>query len=217
MPDTIQASTKGWTSVQANSLAAVCLLAGIAGGWFSRGSQNAALTGAVVAASVPVPSQTGSSPASQVLSQSRLSEMADAQAAPMLKKLKSDSSNPELLSGIGNIYYDAQQYPNAVSYYERALRGKPADAAVRTDMATAYWYMGNADEAIAQFNKALTYGPNQPNTLFNRGLVKWQGKKDSAGAIADWEKLLAVNPNYEEKDKVKEMITEAKKQGAVKP
>jgi tetratricopeptide (TPR) repeat protein len=217
MADINEASTKSWTSVKANSLAAVCLLAGIAGGWFIRGSQNAVLTGAVVAASVPVPSQTGSSPASQVLSQSRLREMADAQAAPMLKKLKSSSNNPELFTGIGNIYYDAQQYPIAVSYYERALRGKPADAAVRTDMATAYWYMGNADEAIAQFNKALTYGPNQPNTLFNRGLVKWQGKKDSAGAVADWEKLLAVDPNYEEKDKVKEMIAEAKKQGAVKP
>jgi tetratricopeptide (TPR) repeat protein len=72
--------------------------------------------------------------------------------------------------------------------------------------------MGNADTAIAEFNKALGYAPNNPNTLFNLGVVKWQGKKDAAGAIADWEKLLAANPNYEEKDKVKQMMAEAKKQ-----
>jgi tetratricopeptide (TPR) repeat protein len=84
-------------------------------------------------------------------------------------------------------------------------------------MATAYWYMGNADSAIAEFNKALTYAPNNPNTLFNLGLVKWKGKMDSAGALADWQKLLAANPNYEERGKVKEMIAEVKKQAAGKP
>ena len=78
-------------------------------------------------------------------------------------------------------------------------------------MATAYWYMGNADSAIEEFNKELTYEPNKPNTLFNLGLVKWQGKMDINGAVADWQKLLDTNPNYEGKDKVEQMIAEAKK------
>jgi len=136
--------------------------------------------------------------------------MADTQAAPLLEKLKSDPNNSSLLSEIGNLYYDAQQYPIAVDYYGRALKTKPADAAVRTDMATAYWYMGDADRAIAEFTKALTYEPNKPNTLFNLGLVRLKGKMDRAGAVADWEKLLATNPNYEGKDKVVRMISEAK-------
>lgn len=147
----------------------------------------------------------------------QLKKMADTQAAPLIEKLKSDPNNPELLAGIGNYYYDAQQFPTAVDYYGRALKAKPSDAAVRTDMATAYWYMGNADSAIAEFNKALTYEPNKPNTLFNLGLVKWQGKMDINGAVADWEKLLATNPNYEGKDKVQQMIAEAKKHSNVKP
>jgi cytochrome c-type biogenesis protein CcmH/NrfG len=84
-------------------------------------------------------------------------------------------------------------------------------------MATAYWYMGNADTAIAEFNKALSYEPNNPNTLFNLGLVKWKGKSDVAGAVADWEKLLKTNPNYQDRDKVQQMMTEAKKQAAAKP
>jgi hypothetical protein len=40
---------------------------------------------------------------------------------------------------------------------------------------------------------------------------------DTAGAIADWEKLLAANPSYEGKDKVQQMLTEVKQQAAVKP
>jgi len=138
--------------------------------------------------------------------------MADAQAGPLLQKLNADSSNPDLLVAIGNIYYDAQQYSVAVDYYGRALKAKPADAAVRTDLGTAYWFMGNADAAISEFNKALTYAPDNPNTLFNRGLVRWKGKSDLAGAVADWEKLLATDPNYDGKDKVKEMMAEVKKQ-----
>jgi len=99
---------------------------------------------------------------------------------------------------------------NLVDYYTRALKLKPSEVAVRTDMATAYWYMGNADSALAEFDKALSYSPNSPNTLFNRGLVRWEGKTDAAGAIADWEKLLATNPNYEARDNVVKMIAEVK-------
>jgi tetratricopeptide (TPR) repeat protein len=198
-------------------LAVVCVTVGFAGGWFVRGGQTPEPSGASKAASASPMVGHGRPTASQPPSPAQLKAMADAQAAPLLERLKSDSNNPDLLAAIGNIYYDAKQYPAAVDYYGRALKAKPADASVRTDMATAYWYMGNADTAIAEFNKALTYAPNNPNTLFNLGLVKWQGKKDIDGAEADWKKLLAANPNYAGKDKVQQMMAEAKHQAAVKP
>ena len=205
-----------WTSVQAYTLAVVCLLLGMAGGWLIRGSQSPAAPVEAASVSAPAPAGMGAAPNAQPTPE-QMKKMADAQAAPLIEKLKSDPNNPELLANIGNFYYDAQVYPIAVDYYGRALKAKPADAGVRTDMATAYWYMGNADDAINEFNKALTYEPNKPNTLFNRGLVKWQGKMDINGAVADWEKLLATNPNYEGKDKVEQMIAEAKKHSDVKP
>ena len=84
-------------------------------------------------------------------------------------------------------------------------------------MATAYWYSGNADGAIAEFNKALTYEPNNANTLFNLGIVKWQGKMDVEGAVAVWQKLLDTNPTYEGKEKVQQLIAQARKHTDVKP
>jgi tetratricopeptide (TPR) repeat protein len=215
MTNTSQTSKKQWTSGQGNMLAVACLLVGIAGGWFLRGPLSSVVTASVGATAAPGKIEANSTP--QAPSPARLKEMADAQTAPMLDKLKSDPNNLDLLTSIGNFYYDAQQYPIAIDYYARALKAKPSDASVRTDMATAYWYMGNADAAIAEFNKALVFAPNNPNTLFNLGLVRWKGKKDVAGAIDDWQKLLAANPDYEGKDKVKQMMTEAKTQTAVKP
>jgi tetratricopeptide (TPR) repeat protein len=208
MTDANQTPTKQWTIKKALILSVICLVAGIGGGWSIRGLQSSAATGSA---------KTDAARATQAPSPARLKEMADAQAEPLLEKLKTDQANPDLLTSIGNLYYDAHQYPIAIDYYGRALKIKPSDAPVRTDMGTAYWYMGKADAALAEFDQALTVAPNNPNTLFNRGLVRWQGKRDSAGAIADWEKLLAANPTYEGKNQVVLMLAEAKKQSATQP
>ena len=72
-----------------------------------------------------------------------------------------------------------QQQGGVVPSILTSLNVQPANTSVRTDLGTAYWYMGNADSAIAEFNQALTYAPNNANTLFNLGMVKWQGKGDS--------------------------------------
>ena len=84
-------------------------------------------------------------------------------------------------------------------------------------MATAYWYTGDADTAIAEFQKSLSYEPTKANTLFNLGIVEWQGKMDIDKATAAWQKLLDTNPNYEAKDKVLELMAQAKKHSGVKP
>jgi tetratricopeptide (TPR) repeat protein len=206
-------STEQWTSVQAYTLAVVCLLVGIAGGWFIRGSQSPAAETASASAPAPANPNAGS----QAPNPAQLQQMADTQAKPLIEKLKSDPTNTGLLENIGNVYYDAQQFPTAIDYYQRVLKLQPADANVRTDMATAFWYTGNADAAITEFNKALTYEPNKANTLFNLGIVQWQGKMDIDKAVATWQKLLDTNPNYEAKEKVLELMAQAKKHTGVKP
>jgi cytochrome c-type biogenesis protein CcmH/NrfG len=216
MPDTRKTSpTENWSSVQAYTLAVICLLLGVAGGWLFRGSQSPAAA-TPETASAAAPNGTNAGMGAQP-TPDQMKRMADTQATPLLEKLKTDPNDPELLVNVGNFYYDAQLYPTAIDYYQRALKIKPADAAVRTDMATAYWYLGNADAAIDEFNQALSYEPNKSNTLFNLGVVKWQGKMDIDGAVAVWQKLLETNPHYEGKDKVEQMIAQAKKHAGVKP
>jgi len=211
MTDTNSFSLKHWTYQRALLLMAICLLAGIAAGWAIRGTHAATAKKGNVISAPPAPPVNS---AAQPPTPAQMRAMADSQAAPQILKLKSGPKNLDLLTSVGNVYYDAQQYPVAIDYYTRALQVNPSDAAVRTDMATAYWYTGNADKAIEEFNQALIYAPNNANTLFNLGLVKWQGKHDGAGAIGDWKKLLATNPSYEAKDKVQQMLSDVEKQVA---
>ncbi len=212
-----QTTSIEWTSTQAYTMAVICLLVGIAGGWLIHGSQPAAATAPAETASASAPPEMGGSPASAMPSPARFKEMADTQAAPLVERLKADPNNGDLLANIGNLYYDAQQYPVAIEYYARAVKVQPANASLRTDMATAYWYTGNADTAIAEFKKALSYEPNNGNTLFNLGIVQWQGKMDSAGALATWQKLLDTNPNYQGKEKVLELMAQVKQHAGIKP
>ena len=217
MTDTKRAtSIDQWTSVQAYTLAVVCLVVGIAGGWLMRGSQSPAAA-ATDTASASAPALTNANGSSQTPTPAQMQQMADTQAGPLLEKLKADPANAGLLASIANIYYDTQSFPTAIEYYQRALKIEPANAGVRTDLATAYWYTGNADTAIAEFQKSLSYEPNKPNTLFNLGIVEWQGKMDIDNAVATWQKLLDTNPNYENKDKVLELMAQAKKHSGVKP
>jgi len=196
-----------WTRERAALLGILCLAAGLGGGWYARDILNP-----VKAESGPssgtAASSTGLRPTSSGTNGAGLKEAADAKAAPLLDQLKSDPDNLEVLTNLGNLYYDAQQYSSAVGFYQRALKLRPADVSVRTDLGTAYWYLGNADAALTQFDTALSFSPSNPNTLFNRGLVKWQGKKDREGATADWKKLLATSPDYQGKENVEKMLAE---------
>ncbi len=201
-------STDQWTSLQAYGLAVVCLMVGIAGGWFVRGSQGTVVAGSTSASSMPSSGQP---------TLEQMKGMADKQAEPLLAQLKSDPNNADLLANIGNVYYDTRQFASAIEYYQRALQVKPDNPSVRTDMATAYWYSDNADAAITEFKRALSYEPNKPNALFNLGIVMWQGKMDVEGALSTWQKLLDTNPNYENKAKLLDLMAQVKKHSGIKP
>jgi tetratricopeptide (TPR) repeat protein len=153
----------------------------------------------------------------QMPSPEQLKAMADKQVAPLLEQLKSKPNDKALLAQIGNTYYDAQIFPAAIDYYQKVLAVDPKDSMVRTDMATALFYSNDFDHSIAEFDRALKDDPKNSNALFNRGIVKWQGKMDVNGAVADWELLLKQDPNYEQADKVRMYEAQAKKHANIKP
>ncbi len=131
-------------------------------------------------------------------------------AAPLLEAVNKDPNDFDSLVKLGNLYYDGQQFPSAIQYYERALAIHPDNPDVRTDMGTAYWYTGNSEKALAAMETSLKYRPGHPQTLFNLGWVRWQGKQDPKGAIEAWQQLLKANPDYPERQQVEQYIAKAK-------
>ncbi len=214
-------SPQSWTSTQAYIMAVLCLLVGCAVGYLLRGSVGGSATAPVAAAAdqqqgMP-PAGMGNGMGQQMPSPERLKAMADKQAAPLIEQLKSKPNDPVLMSQVGNLYYDAQVFPTAIDYYEKSLAIDPKNAAVRTDLATALFYNNDADHSLAEFDRALKDDPKSSNALFNRGIVKWQAKMDVNGAVADWERLLKQDPNYDQADKVRMFMAQAKKHANIKP
>ena len=123
-----------------------------------------------------------------------MKQMADKKAEPLIEKLKSDPNNSSLLIQIGNLYKGTHQFKDAADYYGKAVKIDPKNVAIRTEMASCMYYSGDVDGAISQLQQSLHYDPKDANSLFNLGMVKWQGKQDSKGALAAWKELLKSNP-----------------------
>ena len=198
-------SANYWKASQAYVLAVITLMLGIAIGYLFHGSAAAAPSGGPAGVS-----PSGWEPES---AQSFPSVPPNSSFDALLERLKQSDNDPELLANIGNQYYDNRDYARAIQYYERSLKLRPENVNVRTDMGTAIWYSGDADRAIREYETSLKYDPNHAQTLFNMGIVKWQGKQDRKAALDLWQKLLAANPSYAERQKVEQMIQQVRAEG----
>ena len=204
------AEQTGWTSKQAYTLAVFCLLLGIPLGYFFRGSASPELASASSSTTSSNQVQRAGGIAQEAQPSVDEKKAIERAAAPLLERLKTDPADLEAIVKLGNIYFDGQQFPEAIKYYGRALELKPEDPDVTTDMGTAYWYTGDADHAITEFQKSLKIRPAHAGTLFNLGVVRWQGKSDPKGAVQAWEELLKRNPDYPQKQQVLDYIEKAK-------
>ena len=77
-------------------------------------------------------------------------------------------------------------------------------------MAACMFYSGNVDGALSELDQALKYDPKHAGALMNIGIIELQAKKDVPAAVASWQKLLKLNPNFPQKAQVEQMIAMAK-------
>jgi len=204
----------GWQAKQVYVMAGICVVIGLAIGYFIRGSQSPAAVPAQ-AANTAHPGIPGAGFHSQMPTLEQMKHMADVQAAPLLEKVKSDPANSQLLFQVGNIYNGTHQFKDAITYYDKALKIDPKNVPIRTEMASCMYYTGDVDGAIDQLQQGLHYEPKDANSLFNLGMMKWQGKKDLHGALAAWQELLKTNPQLsaDRKAQVQKLIADAQLHG----
>jgi cytochrome c-type biogenesis protein CcmH/NrfG len=207
-------ATATWTASQTYIMAAVCLLIGVLVGYLVRGSAKPVVQVPTTSAEVQQPASAPPHGMGQqrMPTLDEMKHMADKQAGPLLAKLKTDPNNVELLNKTALTYKGAHQFKEAITYFQKALDVDPKNVPIRTDMASCMYYTGDADGALVELNKSLTYDPKHAGTLMNVGIIKWQGKKDVNGAVAAWEKLLKLNPDFPQKNVIEHLITEARQQ-----
>jgi tetratricopeptide (TPR) repeat protein len=140
-------------------------------------------------ASTPAPAGSGRAPRA-ALDENRAREL---QAAAEQRP-----GDAAVRGQLGDLYFDAERFEDAITWYERSLAIDPKDVNVSTDLGVAYYYTNQPDRAIAQFEQSLRVDPNHTKTLLNVGIVRAFGKEDLDGAARAWEQVIEVAPDSPE-------------------
>ena len=112
--------------------------------------------------------------------------------------IEKDPKNAGNYAQLGNAYFDAEQYPQAIDAYQRSLKLNANDPDVSTDLGVSYYYTNRTDEALAQFEHSLKISPNHTKTLLNKGIVLAFGKENLQAAAEEWKKVVALAPDSPE-------------------
>ena len=99
--------------------------------------------------------------------------------------------------GIGLAYMGLTSYEDAITYLEAALhvgsnRVEDVDFDINYYLATAYFKVGRAQDAINAYNAILDLSPREKNAYYLRGLVKLS-LNDFDGAQADFGEAVALD------------------------
>jgi cytochrome c-type biogenesis protein CcmH/NrfG len=169
-------------------IAGICF--GVILGWVI-GTQQARRPAGAPTAQAPAESQTAGNPRqTPVVDEGRV------QALTTI--IKSDPKNVDALVQLGNTYFDAERWNEAIAWYTRAVELDPKNADASTDLGVSLYYSNRADEALAQFEHSLKVDPKHTKTLLNKGIVLAFGKQDLKAAAAEWEKVVTLAPESPE-------------------
>ena len=145
------------------------------------------------------PAAAPAQPASSTAGQAQTARPFDeSRAATLRAAIEKDRSDVESRVQLGNLYFDAERFPEATKQYEDALAINPKHVNASTDLGIAYYYMNQPDRALAQFDRSLAIDAAHTKTLLNVGIVRAFGKSDLDGAEKAWQRVLDVAPNSPE-------------------
>jgi tetratricopeptide (TPR) repeat protein len=175
------------------------ILFGLIAGWII-GSQQAVMhpPAAATLAQQPSPSSGGTAPRAAVLDETQVN------ALKTVAEKEPANATPRVQ--LGNLYFDAEKYDDAIKWYGDALKLEPRDVNVSTDLGVSYYYSNQPDKALTQFDQSLKLDPKHAKTLLNVGIVKAFGKQDLEGAEAAWRQVVAIAPDGPEGQAAKRAI-----------
>ena len=164
------------------------VLFGLIAGWII-GSQQAGGRPPVAAAPV------AQAPATGAAGTSRAAVLDETQVSALKTVAEKEVANATPRVQLGNLYFDAERYDDAIKWYGDALKLAPKDVNVSTDLGVSYYYSNQPDKALAQFDQSLKLDPKHAKTLLNVGIVKAFGKQDLDGAGEAWKQVIAIAPD----------------------
>ncbi|MBM3818439.1 MAG: tetratricopeptide repeat protein, partial [Acidimicrobiia bacterium] len=122
----------------------------------------------------------------------------EARVQTLTDTFNKDPRNADAAVQLGNTYFDAERYQDAIKWYTAALDIAPNDPDASTDLGVSYYYTGQTDRALQQFDVSLKIDPRHTKTLLNQGIVRAFGKQDLTGAAESWKRVVELAPDSPE-------------------
>jgi Flp pilus assembly protein TadD len=164
---------------------------GFFAGWMI-GSQSARV---VPSAAVPAAAQAQPQDQQPPAAGAPASKVVDEAEVQALKNAANrDPNNAEPRTQLGNLYFDAGRFDDAITWYQASLKVNPKNPDVSTDLGVSYYNLNQPDRAIQQFEYSLNVDPRHTKSMLNMGIVQAFGKQDLKAAVASWDKLIAMAP-----------------------
>ena len=93
------------------------------------------------------------------------------QSAELEKMLVANPGDYRIMVGLGDLYYDGQQWQLSKVWYERAVSKGDADANVLTDLAVVLRNLGEYDEALKRLQEASSLDSKHWQAVYNTVVV----------------------------------------------
>jgi tetratricopeptide (TPR) repeat protein len=120
---------------------------------------------------------------------------------------------PEMLAGMLQAARQSLfegRYSEAIAAYQAVLKRDERNVDAMTHLGLIVAVGGHADSALETFDKALKIDPKYAPAYLYRGQVLYEQKQDYEGAVAAWERFMALVPKGEDHDRVADLVKRAK-------
>ncbi len=123
------------------------------------------------------------------------------------KEIERDPQSPKLWSALGNVYYDREDWDQAITAYEKGRRRAANDPNLLSDLGAAYRNRGEFRRAISCFEKARAADPDHWQSLLNLVLVTAYDARDSNAAERHFQELKRRYPEIPNLDRIEKQVT----------
>jgi tetratricopeptide (TPR) repeat protein len=136
-----------------------------------------------------------------------ISPVSEGEVANLETVVQADPNSAQAQFDLGNAYYEAGDWEQAIAAYKRAVELDPSYQAAYANLGVTYYQQQQFDLAASQYKKALELNPNDGEVAYNLGALYLQqalsqGEQPNPDllnqAIEQLEKALELSPGLAE-------------------
>ncbi len=118
-----------------------------------------------------------------------------AQVAALMQKITTNPKDTDSLQQLGDLYYQASDYTNAASFYDKVLAVDPKNVKGLLARGAVYFNTGDLVSAKKSWDAVLVIDPKNVEAHYDLGFLAMnQASPDWAAVQKEWQTVIALDP-----------------------